>query len=109
MQGLRQVRSKARNKAAKTRDRTIILAFERILIRELHHKLVKKERVFIPKPKSAFLSGTCVKCGTENVFYSNSSREVKCKQCGEILATNTGGRVELTDSLSEEIKRLDYA
>ncbi len=71
--------------------------------------MVKKERVFTPKPKSAFLSGTCVKCGTENIFYSNSTHDVKCKQCGEILARKTGGRVELTDSLGEEIKRLDYA
>jgi small subunit ribosomal protein S27e len=71
--------------------------------------MVKKERVFIPKPKSAFLSGTCVKCGTENVFYSNSTADVKCKQCGEVLALKSGGRVELTDSLAEEIKRLDYA
>jgi small subunit ribosomal protein S27e len=71
--------------------------------------MVKKERVFIPKPKSSFLSGTCVKCGTENVFYSNATTDVKCKQCGEILAYKSGGRVELTDSLAEEIKRLDYA
>jgi ribosomal protein S27E len=71
--------------------------------------MVRKERVFTPKPKSAFLSGTCVKCGTENVFYSNATVDVKCKQCGEILATKSGGRVVLTDSLAEEIKRLDYA
>lgn len=70
--------------------------------------MVKKERVFIPKPKSAFLSGTCVKCGTENVFYSNGSEDVKCRQCGEILAFKSGGRVRLTESLAEEIKRLDY-
>jgi len=71
--------------------------------------LVKKERVFTPKPKSAFLSGTCIKCGTENIFYSNASHDVKCKQCGEILAYKTGGKVEITESLGEEIKRLDYA
>jgi ribosomal protein S27E len=70
--------------------------------------LVKKERVFIPKPKSAFLSGTCVKCGTENIFYSNSARDVKCKQCGEVLGYHTGGRIELSESLSAEVKRLDY-
>jgi len=70
--------------------------------------MVKKERVHIPKPKSSFLSGTCVKCGTENVFYSNSARDVKCKQCGEILAYHTGGQVELSESISAEIKRLDY-
>lgn len=71
-------------------------------------ELVKKERVYIPRPKSEFSSGVCVKCGTENIFYSNSARDVKCKQCGEILAYHTGGRVELTDSLAPEIKRLDY-
>ncbi len=70
--------------------------------------MVKKERVSIPRPKSEFLSGTCVKCGTENVFYSNSGREVKCKQCGEVLAYNTGGKVELTESLAAEPKRLDF-
>lgn len=71
--------------------------------------MVKKERIFIPKPKSAFLSGTCVKCGTENAFFSNSTTDIKCKQCGEILAYKTGGRVQLTESIGEEIKRLDYS
>lgn len=70
--------------------------------------MVKKERVHIPKPKSAFLSGTCVKCGTDNVFYSNSAVDVKCKQCGEILGYKTGGRISITDSMGQEIKRLDY-
>ncbi len=69
--------------------------------------MVRKERVGIPRPKSEFQSGICVKCGTENVFYSNSAKEVKCKQCGEILAYNTGGRIEFTDSIGPEIKRLD--
>ncbi len=72
-------------------------------------RLVKKERIFTPKPKSEFLAGICVKCGTENIFYSNSSKDVKCKQCGEILAYKSGGRVELTDSLAAEIKKLDFA
>ncbi len=66
-----------------------------------------RERVSIPKPKSAFFSGTCVKCGTGNMFYSNSANDVKCKQCGEILARKTGGKVQLTDNLAAEIKRLD--
>jgi ribosomal protein S27E len=69
--------------------------------------MVRKERVSIPTPKSAFLSAVCVKCGAENVFYSNSTKEVKCRQCGEILAYNTGGKVETTDSVGREIKRLD--
>ncbi len=72
-------------------------------------ELVKKERVFIPKPKSAFLSATCVKCGTDNFFYSNSTEDVKCKQCGEILAYSTGGKVEFSESIGEEVKRLDYS
>lgn len=70
--------------------------------------MVRKERVGIPRPQSAFLSGTCVKCGTENVFYSNSSKDVKCKQCGEILAYKTGGKVEIADSMGAEVKRLDF-
>jgi ribosomal protein S27E len=69
--------------------------------------MVRKERVGIPRPKSEFLAGTCIKCGTENIYYSNSAREVKCKQCGEVLAYNTGGRVELTESIGPEIRRLD--
>ncbi|HKW05115.1 MAG TPA: 30S ribosomal protein S27e [Nitrososphaerales archaeon] len=71
--------------------------------------MVKKERVFIPKPKSAFLSGTCTKCGTENSFFSNSTADVKCRQCGEILAYKTGGRVELTENVGSEVRRLDYS
>ncbi len=70
--------------------------------------MVRKERLFTPKPKSAFLSGVCVKCGTENAFYSNATHEVKCKQCGELLAYPTGGRVEVTESMGAELKRLDY-
>jgi len=70
--------------------------------------MVKKERISIPKPKSEFNSGTCVKCGTENVFYSNSTKEVKCKQCGEVLAYNTGGKVEYSESLGPVVKRLDF-
>ncbi|MFI5419503.1 MAG: 30S ribosomal protein S27e [Nitrososphaerales archaeon] len=70
--------------------------------------VVRKERIPVPRPKSEFVQGVCVKCGTENVFYSNSSKEVKCKQCGEILAYNTGGKVEHSESLGAEIKRLDY-
>lgn len=70
--------------------------------------MVKKERIGIPRPNSAFYAGTCVKCGTENIFYSNSTKEVKCKQCGEILAHNTGGKVEYTESLAAEVKRLDF-
>ena len=54
------------------------------------------------------MSGICVKCGTENVFFSNSAVEVKCKQCGEVLAYNTGGRVEYSESLGPEVKRVDY-
>ena len=69
--------------------------------------MVRKERVSIPRPNSTFISGTCVKCGTENVYFSNSSRDVKCKQCGEILANCTGGKVVPTDSLGAEVKRLD--
>lgn len=71
--------------------------------------MVKKERVGIPRPSSSFLSGTCVKCGTENIFYSNSSLPVKCKQCGEVLAENTGGKIVYTASLAKEVKRLDFA
>jgi ribosomal protein S27E len=72
-------------------------------------KLVRKERVYIPRPKSEFLTGTCVKCGAENNFFSNSTVDVKCKQCGSILAYKTGGRVELSENVGEEIKRLDYS
>jgi ribosomal protein S27E len=72
-------------------------------------EMVRKERVFIPKPKSAFLQAVCVKCGTENVFFSNSTRDVKCRQCGEVLGRKTGGRVELTEAVGEEIRQIDYA
>jgi small subunit ribosomal protein S27e len=70
-------------------------------------KLVQKERVLIPKPKSAFFKVICVKCGTENTFFTNSSIDVKCKQCGEVLATKSGGRVVLTKSVGAEMNRLD--
>ena len=71
--------------------------------------MVRKERIGIPRPSSSFLSGTCVKCGTENIFYSICAEPVKCRQCGEVLAENTGGKIIYTASLAKEVKRLDFA
>ena len=65
---------------------------------------MKKEREFIPKPKSSFLLVKCPDCGEERPMYSASTRDVTFRGCGRTLATKTGGKVAVEAPV---IRRLD--
>lgn len=44
----------------------------------------------IPKPRSAFLSVQCEKCGEKTIVFSHSTSNIHCKSCGELLAEKSG-------------------
>jgi small subunit ribosomal protein S27e len=37
----------------------------------------------------------CLKCGNEQLLYSNPVNKVTCNVCGETLAETTGGRAKI--------------
>jgi small subunit ribosomal protein S27e len=49
----------------------------------------------IPKPKSRFLRVKCLKCGNEQLLFSNTVNKVTCNVCSETLAEPTGGRAKI--------------
>ena len=49
----------------------------------------------IPKPKSKFLRVKWLKCGNEQLLYSNATNKVTCNVCNETLAEPTGGRAKI--------------
>ena len=44
----------------------------------------------IPKPRSAFLSVQCEKCGEKVVVFSHTTTNINCKSCGEPIAEKSG-------------------
>lgn len=58
----------------------------------------------IMKPRSAFLLVKCPKCEAERVIFSHSKREIRCSNCGELLAEPTGGKAIIYGKI---VKRLD--
>ncbi|MEM3094834.1 MAG: 30S ribosomal protein S27e [Nitrososphaera sp.] len=52
---------------------------------------MKKENIMIPKPRSAFLSVQCEKCGEKAIVFSHTTTNINCKSCGELLAERSGG------------------
>ncbi len=50
---------------------------------------------FIPKPQSSFLRVKCLKCGNEQLVFSNAVNKVTCNVCGETLAEPTGGKAKI--------------
>jgi small subunit ribosomal protein S27e len=42
-----------------------------------------------------FLKVKCNGCKNEQVIFSKPAGEVKCLVCGEVLATNTGGKAHV--------------
>ena len=46
----------------------------------------------IPRPRSSFVRVKCVKCGNEQIIFSNPSNKVNCNVCGVELAEPSGGR-----------------
>ena len=46
----------------------------------------------IRKPRSSFLRVKCLKCGNEQVVFSNAINRVNCNVCGAELAEPSGGK-----------------
>jgi small subunit ribosomal protein S27e len=65
---------------------------------------MKKERILIPKPRSAFLLIKCPNCDNEQVVFSSTNIDIKCKVCDSLIAQRTGGKARILGSV---IKRLD--
>jgi small subunit ribosomal protein S27e len=65
---------------------------------------MKKERILIPKPRSAYLLIKCSNCGNEQVVFSSSTVDIKCKICDNLIAQRTGGKAKTFGTI---IKRLD--
>ncbi len=53
---------------------------------------LKRENVMIPKPRSAYLSVQCAKCGEMAVVFSHTTTDISCKSCGELLAEPSGSK-----------------
>lgn len=49
----------------------------------------------IPKPKSSFIRVKCLKCGNEQVLFSNAVNKVACNVCGTELAEPQGGKAKI--------------
>lgn len=56
---------------------------------------MKRESIMIPKPRSNFLSVACAKCGEKAVVFSHTTTDIKCKSCGEPLATKSGSNATI--------------
>ncbi|MEM3539283.1 MAG: 30S ribosomal protein S27e [Nitrososphaerales archaeon] len=65
---------------------------------------MKKERILIPKPRSAFLLIKCSNCGNEQVVFSSTTININCKICNNLIAQRTGGKARIFGSV---IRRLD--
>jgi small subunit ribosomal protein S27e len=65
---------------------------------------MKKMHVSVPQPRSNFLSVKCKQCGKENIVFSHTTMDLKCKSCNSIIAERTGSRAIL---YGEEVKALD--
>jgi small subunit ribosomal protein S27e len=51
---------------------------------------MKRNSIMVPKPKSAFLSVQCEKCGEKAIVFSHTTTNISCKSCGELLAEKSG-------------------
>ena len=54
----------------------------------------------IPKPNSTFLRVRCLKCGNEQLLFSNAVNKVKCNVCGETLTEPTGGKAKIKGEIT---------
>ncbi|MEM2107745.1 MAG: 30S ribosomal protein S27e [Candidatus Bathyarchaeia archaeon] len=49
----------------------------------------------IPKPRSRFLRVKCLKCGNEQLAFSNATNKVVCNVCSAVLAEPSGGKAKI--------------
>jgi small subunit ribosomal protein S27e len=54
----------------------------------------------IPKPSSSFLRVKCLKCGNEQLIFSNAVNKVNCNVCGETLAEPSGGKAKINGEIT---------
>jgi small subunit ribosomal protein S27e len=57
---------------------------------------MRKERIPIPKPRSAFYLVQCTNCGTEQTIFSAATSDIKCKNCESVVSEHTGGKSRIT-------------
>jgi len=65
---------------------------------------MKKEKIFMPKPRSVFLLVRCSNCGNEQVIFSSITINMNCRVCDHLLAQKTGGKAKIFGTV---LKRLD--
>jgi small subunit ribosomal protein S27e len=49
----------------------------------------------IPRPRSSFVRVKCLKCGNEQIVFSNAVNKVTCNVCGTGLAEPSGGKAKI--------------
>ncbi|MEM3083623.1 MAG: 30S ribosomal protein S27e [Nitrososphaerales archaeon] len=64
---------------------------------------MKKMHIPVPEPRSRFLSVKCEQCGKENIVFSHTTVDVKCKACNAIIAESSGSKAIL---FSKDVKEL---
>ncbi|MCS7116653.1 MAG: 30S ribosomal protein S27e [Nitrososphaerota archaeon] len=65
---------------------------------------MRRERILIPRPRSSFILVQCNNCGNEQVVFSATTHDIKCRVCGNLLAEKTGGKAKI---IGTQIRRLD--
>jgi small subunit ribosomal protein S27e len=58
----------------------------------LEVNVVTDWETLIPRPRSSFLRVKCLKCGNEQLIFSNIVNRVNCNVCGAELAEPSGGK-----------------
>jgi small subunit ribosomal protein S27e len=58
-------------------------------------KIMSEWNKLIPKPSSSFLRVKCLKCGNEQLVFSNATNKVTCNVCSETLAEPSGGKAKI--------------
>jgi small subunit ribosomal protein S27e len=49
----------------------------------------------IPRPRSSFVRVKCLKCGNEQIVFSNAVNKVACNVCGTELAEPSSGKARI--------------
>ena len=49
----------------------------------------------IPRPTSRFLRVRCRTCESEQIIFSHTTHQIKCRTCGEVLAEPAGGKAKI--------------
>jgi len=65
----------------------------------LEDNVVTDWEKLIPRPRSSFLRVKCLKCGNEQLIFSNIVNRVNCNVCGTELAEPSGGKAIIKGEL----------